>query len=513
MTTTDPRWPCLVGVGQQTWHRADHPGHFGASAPEPLLMWEEVARAAADDSGVGARLLEELDALEIVYCQTWQYDDAPARLADRLGATPKRRYYSGIGGTTPQVLVQDTAARILAGEVERVCIVGAEALATQAALRKQGEKYAASFAPTEKRPFPWEAPFHPVEVAHEVFSAWLTFALFDNARRAHLGVGLPEYRRAIAEMMAPMTEIAAANPNAWFPIARTVDDILTPRPDNRMVGYPYTKYMVAVMDVDMAAALLMTSHAEADRLGVPAEQRVYLRGWCYATDPTYVAEHSDLWHSPAMAAASGESFRVAGIGIDDVAHFDLYSCFGSSLHFARDALGIASDDPRALTVTGGLPYHGGPASNYMGHAIATMVQTLRADSGAYGLVSGVGMHMTKHVYGLYSTEPGPVAPPDGAGIQAALDAHPLPNVLPAHDGEATVAAYCVAHGRDGEPEQGVLVCDVGADARTYANITDVDTLRSAEESELVGRMVRLTPTEVPLAAGDGTTTRNLAHLT
>src|SRR5262249_38108657 len=192
----DPRWPCLVGVGQQTWHRADHPG----GAPEPLLMWEHVARAAADDSGVGARLLQALDPLEIVYCQTWQYAAPPGRLADRLGATPKSRYYSGIGGTTPQVLVQDTAARILAGEVECVCIVGAEALATQAALRKQGEKYAASFAPTEKRPFPWEAPFHPAEVAHEVVHAWLTFALFDNARRAHLGVGLPEYRRAVADV-------------------------------------------------------------------------------------------------------------------------------------------------------------------------------------------------------------------------------------------------------------------------------------------------------------------------
>jgi len=508
MTTIDPRSPCLVGVGQHTWHRADSPG----GAPEPLLMWEQVARAAADDSGAGSRILEELDALEIVYCQTWQYDDAPTRLADRLGATPKRRYYSGIGGTTPQVLVQDAAARILAGEVERVCIVGAEALATQAALRKQGEKYAASFAPTAKRPFPWEAPFHPVEVAHEVFNAWLTFALFDNARRAHRGVGLPEYRRSLAEMMAPMTEIAAANPNAWFPVARTVDDILTPRPENRMVGYPYTKYMVAVMDVDMAAALLLTSHADADRLGVPPEQRVYVRGWCYATDPVYVAEHRDLWHSPAMAAASGEVFRTAGIGIDDVAHFDLYSCFGSSLNFARDALGIAADDSRPLTVTGGLPYHGGPASNYMGHAIATMTQTLRADPGAFGLVSGVGMHMTKHVYGLYSTEPGPVTPPDGPEIQAGLDAHPVPDVLPAHSGDATVAAYCVAHGRDGEPEQAVLVCDIGADARTYANITDASTLASAEHEELVGRRVRLTPTEVPLAGGDGNTTRNIAAL-
>ena len=74
------------------------------------------------------------------------------------------------------------------------------------------------------------------------------------------------------------------------------------------------------------------------------------------------------------------------------------------------------------------------------------------------------------------------------------------------------AAYCVAHGRDGEPEQAVLVCDIGADARTYANITDASTLASAEREELVGRRVRLTPTDVPLAGGDGNTTRNIAAL-
>ena len=89
------------------------------------------------------------------------------------------------------------------------------------------------------------------------------------------------------------------------------------------------------------------------------------------------------------------------------------SCFGSSLHFARDALGLGADDPRPLTVTGGLPYHGGPASNYMGHSIATMADVLRADPGSLGLVSGVGMHMTKHVFGCYSTEPAPLRPPDG----------------------------------------------------------------------------------------------------
>ena len=266
-------------------------------------------------------------------------------------------------------------------------------------------------------------------------------------------------------------------------------------------GYPYTKYMVSIMDVDMASAVIVASHERADALGVPADQRVYLRGWCYATDPVYVAQHPDLWRSPAMAAASTEAFRGAEIGIDDVAHLDLYSCFASSVNFARDALGIDDDDARPLTVTGGLPYHGGAGSNYMTHSIATMADVLRGDPGSFGLVSGVGMHMTKHVYGIYSSEPGPVAPPEQAEVQARLDAEPAATIVERHEGEATVAAYSVVHGRDGEPEWAVLVCDVSDGARTYARLTDEHWLFESEVSELVGARVYLTPHEVDLPTG------------
>jgi acetyl-CoA C-acetyltransferase len=496
---TDPRTPCLIGVGQRTWH-ADEVGDAGA--PEPLTMWDDVARDAASDSGVGAAALEQLDSLDVVFCQTWQYDDPPARLAARLGADPARARYSGIGGTTPQVLVQDAAARILAGESDLELVCGAEALATQRRYKRRGERYPYSYKPAERRPYPWEAPFHPSELAHEVSQAWLTFAIFDNARRAHRGRGLPEYRHDLGEMLAPMTEVAAKNPRAWFPIARSVDEIIDATPENRMVGYPYTKYMVSIMDVDMASAVILASEATADALGVPADQRVYPRGWCYATDPTYVAEHDELFGSPAMAAAAGEAFRQAGITIDDVAHLDLYSCFASSLNFAKDALGLAADDPRPLTVTGGLPYHGGAGSNYMTHSIATMTEVLRDDPGSYGLVSGVGMHMTKHVYGVYSTEPGPLTPPDQADVQRDLDAaHPPRPLLGSVDGDATVAAYSVIHGRSGEPEAGVLVCDVG-DRRAYGRLLDPSSLASVEEHELVGRPVRLSPQPTTLPTGD-----------
>ena len=100
--------------------------------------------------------------------------------------------------------------------------------------------------------------------------------------------------------MARMTEVAARSPHAWFPVARSAEEISTATPDNRMVAYPYTKLMTSIMDVDMAAALLLASAEKADALGVPEEQRVYLRGWGYAEDPVHVAGHPELWRSPAL---------------------------------------------------------------------------------------------------------------------------------------------------------------------------------------------------------------------
>jgi acetyl-CoA C-acetyltransferase len=124
-----------------------------------------------------------------------------------------------------------------------------------------------------------------------------------------------------------------------------------------------------------------------------------------------------------------------------------------------------------------------------------MVDRLRADddAGATGVVSGVGMHMTKHIYGVYSTAPGPVAPVDQAAVQQELDAVTPPRVVAEHDGPARVVAYSVEHGRDGEPTSALLVCDVADGVRTYARLIDADACRGAEVDELIGRTARLRP--------------------
>lgn len=477
----DPRTPCVIGVAQQTTRPGTGP------APEPLDSWAQVARAAATDAGAPGAL-DRLDSLQVVYCQSWPYDDPAGRLTERLGPAcrPRHRHYSGIGGTTPQVLVSGVAEAMLRGELDLALVVGAEALATRRALRRAGDRPAWSHRHPAPPPFPLEAAPHPAEIAHEVFQAWETFPLFDTARRAARGEPVEAYTAAIGSLMAPLTEVAAGNPHAWFPVARSAAELVTPGPGNRLVGWPYTLHTVAVLDVDMAAAALVATEAAADALGVPRDRRVYLRGWSYATEAAVVAERARLDASPAMRAVTRAALDAAGLTLDELAAFDLYSCFPSSLNLACDALGLDPADPRGLTVTGGLPYAGGPASNYMLHSIAGMAERLRAAPGSAGLVTGVGMHLTKHTAAVYASSPGPVSA--AADVVVAGPARP---VAPDWSGEATVAAYTVAHDREGAPSSALLVCDVAGGGRCYARATEPALLADARSRELVGQVVRI----------------------
>jgi acetyl-CoA C-acetyltransferase len=319
-----------------------------------------------------------------------------------------------------------------------------------------------------------------LEASNGIYQAYLTFALLDTARRAHRGQAIDDYRRQLGDLLAPLSAVAAADPqHAWFPVARSAHEIIEPEPANRMVATPYTKLMTAVMDVDMAAAVLLTTEGRADALGIPADRRVYLWGSGIDADPPTMAARPDLWRSPALAAAA--SHALGSLGIDDVAHLDLYSCFSASLGFARDALGITDD--RSLTVTGGLPYHGGPGSNYATHALAAMTSTLRRDPGAYGLVTGVGMHMTSHAAALLSTKPPADVPAPAAGTVATDGTVP---VVGGATGPAAVATFSTTYGRQG-PEWTALICELPDGSRCYARLDEP----VVGDNELIGAAVTL----------------------
>jgi acetyl-CoA C-acetyltransferase len=456
-------------VARQTWRNEP--------APEPLDMWEALARSAASDAGC-PDALEQVQSLQVVYCQSWEYDDPCGRLAERLGAVPRQSNYSGLGGSVPVRLLAGAAAAMEGGELDLALITGGEALAT----RRHLSDPTWSFAPAENRPFP--ITIDRQEAANGIYQAYLTFALLDTARRIHLGRSVADHRHHLGRLLAPMTKVAASQPeHAWFPTVRDADEITTPSDTNRMVATPYTKLMTAIMDVDMAAAVLVATEARADALDVPTDQRVYLRGSGAAEDPGTMAARPELWRSPAMETAMETALGQATI--DDVNHLDLYSCFAGSLSFARDALGI--DDERDLTVTGGLPYHGGPGSNYDTHALAAMVERLRQDPGALGLVSGIGMHMTSHSAVTLSTRPGRSHLDDPSGSVA--PAAELPATVPVVSdatGPARVVAFSTVHSRQG-PEWTALICDLPDGTRCYAKLEQPP----ADDEDLAGQTVTL----------------------
>jgi acetyl-CoA C-acetyltransferase len=480
----NPRQLCLIGAAQRTVRDGD--------APEPLISWSQRAHEAAANAGV-EYILPQIDSLQVGFCQSWPYDDPVGRLAEALGASPSHRLYSGIGGTTPQDLVNQTAEAMQSGALELALICSAEALATVRSAKKNGERL--PWSHRKSSPFPWEPP-HPSELAHEVMQAWETFPLWDTARRARLGRSLADDAAEAAGVMAAMSVVAASNPHAWRPIALDAATVGTPTAQNRYVGWPYTKHEVAVLDVDMSAALLLATAERADALGISEDRRLYLSGWARAEDPASIAERGDMSRSAAMAVAGTHALRNAGLELDEIDVFDLYSCFPSSVRLACDALDLNLDDPRGLTVTGGLPYAGGPASGYVTHAIASTFERLRARPG-HALITGVGMHLAKHVAAVWSSAPQTSPADDPVPLQAAVQAslqarveaqQPRRSLLTTWSGPATVRAYTVAHGRDGSPQQGLVVLDTEA-GRALARVLEPDLLVDAESRELVGESV------------------------
>lgn len=477
------RAPVLIGTARRTWRQ-------GESVPEPLDMWVEMARRAADDAGARVDPIPRIDDLGLVHCQSWAYDDPSARLAERLGVPGAGRHESILAGTSPQRLLDAAAERMLRGESQVALVVGGEALAERRRWALAGE------VPPWQHPHP-EPPtlpidldewYLPTELAHGILPAWLTFALLEQARWAARG-GLEADRRQLGELMARLNAVAVDDPDAWFRRPDGAAELTEPSATNRMVALPYTKRMTAFMDVDMAAANLMVTTEVADAWGVPEERRIHLRGWGFARDAVHLGARADLAGSAGMRSATGAALAMAGLTPHDVDVFDLYSCFGSAVQFAMDALGLEPDDPRPISLTGGLPYHGGPSSNYMSHSISHLVDHLRTNGGT-GLVTGVGMHMTKHVAGIWSTEPGALSAGHGGDEPQQWEAasvEPDVVVVARGDGPANVLAATVVHHGDGTPSHVVAICELADGARCYATSQDGDAIEVVVSGDWVER--------------------------
>lgn len=473
----DATTPVLVGVGEFAERLAD-PGY--RALPPAGLAGEAAWLALADAAGAGTRpdgaaarlaaLAREIDVVAGVR----QFEDSglepltplgrstnfPRSVAARVGAAPARAVLEVGGGQSPQHLVTEFAGRIAAGDARAVLVVGAEALSSARHWRD---------ATTSERPDWAEDPGGDLEdrgpglsdmvsdeaMRYGIAHAPAAYALFENARRARLGQDRATYAAGMGELFAPMTRVAAENPLAAAPTAWSATELVTVTDRNRLIAEPYPRFLVARDQANQGAAVLLCALGVARGLGVPSDRLVFLHGHADVAERDLL-DRADLSASPAAVLAVRAALDDAGIGVDDLSFLDLYSCFPIAVSNVADALGLLPQDPRGLTVTGGLPYFGGAGNDYSLHAIAQLAGRLRAHPGSFGLATANGGVLSKYSVGVYSTIPAPWRPDRSAQLQGRIDAWPpVPRAADPH-GPARIETYTVVHDRVG-PRRGVVV--------------------------------------------------------
>lgn len=422
--------PVIVGVGQVS-ERPQDPGYRALSYMD--LAGEALKTALADTRAAGdtARAIDTIGAIRQFEISRpdaktpfGRADNPPRAIGRRVGADPRRAILETTGGQTNQKLVGEFAAAVARGESEMAAIVGAEAISTVRALLGAGETRDWSEevgGELEDRGFGLEGMFDAELLRHGAVSAIAHYALFENARRARLGCSLADYRTAIGELFAPFTEVAAANPHAASREVHSAAELARVTSRNRIVAEPYARMTVARDQVNQAAAIVIASAGKARALGIPEERWVHVHAVADAKELS-VMERPDLARSPASIASIETALERSGRTLGDMALLDLYSCFAIPVFNVTDHFRLAIDDPRGLTLTGGLPFFGGAGNNYSAHAIAEAVQRLRERRGSYALVGANGGFMSKYSTGIYSTEPADWSGADrGVAVPTATD--------------------------------------------------------------------------------------------
>lgn len=480
----EQRIPIIVGVGQFM-----HKPKEIEETLEPLEMIKICIRRAGEDTEANP-FLHLADSVRIVGIFSWSYSDIPSMVAEHIGASPHEKIYTNIGGNNPQFMVSEIAERISKGEINISLLCGAEA------------SYSVALASRLGKYLPWpdyegvptiygevKRGTSDVERRHGLHRPIQGYPLFENALREYEELSIEENMRLTSEMCAAFAKVARANPYAWFKDGKSAEEIRTVTPDNRMISFPYPKYMNAIWNVDLASAIILTNVATAKKLAIPREKWIFVQGVADCWDAWHPIDKLNYHTAPGIKIAADQALQQAGVTIDDVEVFDLYSCFPCAPKLAKKMMGIRTEDWESLTVTGGLAYFGGPGNNYPSHAICSMVERLRGQPEKIGLVYGIGWFMTKHSIGIYSAGPkeeefGTV---DRERMQREVEGLSYPEFTADADGAATLETFTVMHDREGRPDYAIIIGRLDDGRRFIANTaTDLSLFDYLMTNDVVG---------------------------
>jgi len=485
--SVDPSTPVVVAAAAVTHHPG---GGFVATSATELML--EAANAALAPTGVGVELSARIGEVLVPH-GTWPEPDAGRAVATALGAHGARSVRAELGVIQHSLMAR--AARAVAdGVVEAALVVGAEnrwsgVVAGKAGLDAPRAPETAWAQEPDDSLRPAEMVITQMEIERDLTTAAHQYAIVESAIRHRARRSAAEHQAFLGELWARFAAIAAATPSAWDRRGMGATEIAEVSDTNRLIAAPYPKWLVSQWNVDQAAALVFTTVATAERLGVPRQQWVFPLAMAESNLVVTLPERAELDRWPALALCGEHALAGAGRTVADVGPVDLYSCFPAAVQVAACELGLGLD--RDLTLTGGMTFGGGPYDNYVLQAAVAMVERLRADPpGTTGLTTAVSGLLTKPAVTVWSAS-APITAFAAADLsEAAAAVSPRCPVDPDATGPASVVGYTVVPGRGGSLTA-VAVIETDDGRRTVARCTDPAIAALLLDGDHVGHGVRL----------------------
>lgn len=476
--------PVVVGAAQYTW------GKDNTEYLDPVSEMTKVVELALEGTGQ-PQLKDYIDTLFMINIKSWSYRDAPSILETNLGLNLKNKVYLSDGGNTPQMLINRAAKAITEGKAEAILITGAEAAYTAYQARKGRIKVN---WPKFRRPRYMEgevwASINGFEDKYQIILPSYAYALFETAIRHQKGSSLEEHKEYLGNLFERFSQVAAKNPYSWTKKAYSAEEIVTPTDENRLINHPYTKRMCSNMYVNQAGAMIITHEDLAKKLSIDESHWVYPQGGADLDNIFELMRRPKFYESPAARFAAELALERAGLTIDEIDKFDLYSCFPSMVQMLKNEIGIDDEDPREITLCGGLPYYGGPWSTYSFIAAIEALNAIQKDPSLHILVVANGGLNSKESVGIYGKEPPAIswAEKDDTEKQEEIYAEELPEPIREAEGDMTIEAYTIVYDRDGNPRRGIMVGKLANGNRTLAMMKgDKEKLSELSQKDLVGK--------------------------
>tara|TARA_S200000501_G_scaffold282946_1_gene267124 strand:+ start:615 stop:2069 length:1455 start_codon:yes stop_codon:yes gene_type:complete len=453
---------------------------------EALLLMDQAVKEALSDSG-NKSIKDQIDEIRIPK-GFWRYRDPGKWIAKNNDFKKIPTTHVAKIGVLQQNLINEACLKIENGEINAAIILGGEARYKQ--LRSIIEKKEYSETKLDENPDFYikakEDLYGDEELKELGAMAVGYYASMETAIRKNDDETIEEHQNNIASMYEEFSKVASNNEDAWLDHPYSREEILVISKKNKMLAYPYNKLHCTSWNVNQSAALIICSEELANKLEIDNNKRVYPISSSENNHMIAIQQRPKLYESLGMIYAAksiNKMMKKLDIRLDA---YDLYSCFPAAVKMFSKSLELGSEIPK--TITGSMPYAGGPLNSFVIHSTVKMIQKIRALEVRHGLVTGVSGMMTKQSFCVWGKEYQKQFIFDDVTERAKLDENPveLSNIA---EGEGEIIGYTIIQGSDNAPKA-VLYLDDEKKHRKVVSSLDKNFINLLVEEEWVGKKVK-----------------------